>query len=150
MSVRIYPDVVMAQDLSPEHGGSRVDELCEEIHDATKGKKILVITLFERGWISGYPLTVTVCPFLSLSLFARISGWGANKQKVIDAIATQDATTRYYMSIRYPELYEGKTLVKLMSKEFSGDFGTCLEFLSLPSNEAECAMIRKATKVSID
>jgi hypothetical protein len=105
----LYPSVVMAQSLSPDHGGSKVDELCEAIHDATKG-------------------------------------WGANKQKVIDAIATQDATTRYYMSIRYPELYEGQTLHKLMKKEFSGDFGTCLEFLSLPSHEAECAMIRKATK----
>ena len=50
------------------------------------------------------------------------------------------------MAIRYPELYEGKTLHKLMKKEFSGDFGTALEFLSLPPNEAECAMIRKATK----
>jgi hypothetical protein len=103
MPVPLYPEVVLAQTLSPEHGGQKVDELCEEIHDATKG-------------------------------------WGANRQKVIDALATQDSTTRYYMAIRYPELYEGMTLHKLMKKEFSGDFGTALEFLSLPSNEAECAM----------
>ena len=73
-------------------------------------------------------------------------GWGANKQRVIDALATQDATTRYYMSVRYPELFDGLSLAKLMSKEFSGDFGTALEFLALPAHQAECAMIRKATK----
>ena len=109
MTIPLFPDVVMAQDLSPQHGGTTVDELCEDIYRATKG-------------------------------------WGANKQKVIDALATQDTVTRYYMSIRYPELYEGQSLQKLMSKEFSGDFGTALEFLALPPHEAECAMLRKATK----
>lgn len=109
MTISLFPPVVMSQDLAPEHGGSKVDELCEDIYRATKG-------------------------------------WGANKQKVIDALATQDATTRYYMAIRYPELHEGQSLQKLMAKEFGGDFGTCLEFLALPPHEAECAMIRKATK----
>ena len=109
MTVSLYPDVVLSQDLSPDHGGTKVDDLCEAIHDATKG-------------------------------------WGANKQKVIDALATQDVVTRYYMSIRYPELYDGMSLQKLMRKEFSGDLGAALEFLALPPHEAECAMIRKATK----
>ena len=119
MTVSLYPAVVLEQDLSPDHGGSKIDDLCHEIHDATKG-------------------------------------WGANKQKVIDAIATQDATARYYLAIRYGELY-GKdaaadsterirTLQKLMRKEIGGDLGLALESLALPSHMAECAMIRKACK----
>ena len=35
MTVSLYPPVILAQDLSPDHGGSKVDELCQEIHDAT-------------------------------------------------------------------------------------------------------------------
>ena len=42
----------------------------------------------------------------------------ANKQKVIDALATQDCTKRYYISIRYKELYN-QDLYELMNKEFS-------------------------------
>lgn len=99
----------MANDLSPDVGfGSDIDDVCQEIEDATKG-------------------------------------WGANKQKVIDALATKDATERTKISLRYKELH-GKKLVDLMKKEFSGDFGTCLEFLALPPDEMECAMIRKACK----
>lgn len=37
MSIAIYPTVVTENDLSPDHGGSEVDELCEQIYDATKG-----------------------------------------------------------------------------------------------------------------
>lgn len=80
MPIPLYPPIVAENNLAPDHGGSRVDELCEEIHGATKG-------------------------------------WGANKQKVIDALATQDATTRTYLAIRYKELYEIE-LSELMKKEF--------------------------------
>lgn len=106
MTVALYPPIVSTdKTLSPDHGGSDIDTLCQEIHDATKG-------------------------------------WGANKQKVIDALATQDATKRYYMNIRYKELFQ-KDLDELMKKEFSGDFGLALKFLSLPSDRAEAAMLRK-------
>jgi hypothetical protein len=108
MTIALYPDVVLQNDLSPAHGGSTVDELAEDIYNATKG-------------------------------------WGANKQKVIDALATQNSHTRYYMAIRYEELY-GKSLQETMKKEFSGDLGASLEFLALPAHKAECAMIRKACK----
>jgi annexin A13 len=108
MTVTLYPDIVRQNDLAPDHAGSEVDEICERIHDATKG-------------------------------------WGANKQKVIDALATQDATRRTQISVRYKELYD-KELVAVMKKEFSGPFGTAMEFLALPPDKAECSMIRKATK----
>jgi len=37
MTVSLYPPIVSEQNLSPDHGGSKVDELCEDIHKATKG-----------------------------------------------------------------------------------------------------------------
>lgn len=37
MTIPLYPDIVRQNDLSPDHGGSEVDELCQQIHDATKG-----------------------------------------------------------------------------------------------------------------
>lgn len=49
------------------------------------------------------------------------------------------------IATRYPELFK-TPLDELMKKEFSGDFGLTLKFLSLPMNKAEAAMIRKATK----
>ena len=63
---------------------------------------------------------------------------------MIDALATQDATKRFHISLRYKELF-GKDLDELMKKEFSGDFGLALKFLALPMDKAEAAMIRKAT-----
>jgi hypothetical protein len=108
MPIPLYPDMVMRQDLSPDQGfGPEIDELCQTIHDATKG-------------------------------------WGANKQKVADALSTRDATDRYKMYIRYKEMFN-QDLEELMKKEFSGNFGLALRFLALPLHKAECKMIRKAT-----
>jgi Annexin len=73
-------------------------------------------------------------------------GWGADKSKVVKILATRDATERTQIAARYKELNDGKTLVKLMQKEFAGNFGDALELLALPPDQAECAMIRKATK----
>mmetsp|Transcript_5466 Transcript_5466/g.7167 ORF Transcript_5466/g.7167 Transcript_5466/m.7167 type:complete len:344 (-) Transcript_5466:83-1114(-) len=78
-------------------------------------------------------------------------GLGANRQRVIDALATQDPTQRAKISMRYMEMYgddhkKFRNMGDLMKKEFSGDFGRALEFLALPPHESECAMIRKACK----
>ena len=78
-------------------------------------------------------------------------GLGANRQRVIDALATQNPTQRAKISMRYMEMYGSdhkrfKDMSDLMKKEFSGDFGTALEFLALPPHQAECAMLRKACK----
>ena len=37
MTIPIYPDIVTEQDLSPDHFGSEIDDLCQQIRDATKG-----------------------------------------------------------------------------------------------------------------
>lgn len=76
---------------------------------------------------------------------AATKGWGANKQKVIDALATKDPTERTHIYLRYKELYS-KDLKDLMKSEFSGDFGNALQLLSLPPHMAECTMIHKACK----
>ncbi|GKZ00641.1 hypothetical protein MPSEU_001016300 [Mayamaea pseudoterrestris] len=108
MPIPLYPEMVMRQDLSPDHGfGPEIDDCCQQIHDATKG-------------------------------------WGANKQKVVDALAKHNATDRYKLYIRYKELHK-QDLEELMKKEFSGNFGLALRFLALPLHKAECKMIRKAT-----
>lgn len=62
---------------------------------------------------------------------------------MIDALATIDATKRTYVAIRYKELHDIE-LSELMKKEFSGDFGLCLEFLALRPDDAEVKMIRRA------
>jgi hypothetical protein len=55
MPIPLYPEIIAKNDLTPDHFGAEIDDVCEEIFSATKG-------------------------------------WGANKQKVIDALATRDAT----------------------------------------------------------
>jgi hypothetical protein len=37
MTIPIYPEIVMQQDLAPDHFGSEIDDLCQQIRDATKG-----------------------------------------------------------------------------------------------------------------
>mmetsp|Transcript_28086 Transcript_28086/g.78759 ORF Transcript_28086/g.78759 Transcript_28086/m.78759 type:complete len:336 (+) Transcript_28086:72-1079(+) len=107
MTINIYPDIVRQDDLSPDQGfGSDIDDLCQQIQDATKG-------------------------------------WGANKDKTIEALATQDATRRHQISLRYKELFQ-EDLRDLMKKEFSGDLGNALQFLACPADEAECRMLKKA------
>jgi Annexin len=76
-------------------------------------------------------------------------GFGANKQKVIDTLATKDATDRWKLILRYKELYpqdKGGNLAELMKSEFSGDFGSALAMLAMPLDEAECYMVKKAAK----
>jgi hypothetical protein len=52
---------------------------------------------------------------------------------------------RWKIAKRYPELYEKKPLSELFRKEFSGDFGFAMRCLSMPLDEAECYMLKKAT-----
>jgi hypothetical protein len=75
-------------------------------------------------------------------------GMGANKQRVIDTLATKDATARWKLCKRFSELYpqdKKGNLADLMKSEFSGDFGKALTMLAMPLDEAECYMLKKAT-----
>lgn len=71
-------------------------------------------------------------------------GRGADAIAVIEALAHKDATTRHQIIHRYPEMFN-KDLAELMRKEFSGEFGFCMQALALPADAAEVAMIKKAT-----
>eukprot|EP00978_Attheya_sp_CCMP212_P006474 scaffold14838_cov45-Attheya_sp.AAC.2 len=71
-------------------------------------------------------------------------GWGTDESGVIEALATRSPDDRYKISLHYKEIYD-KELKDLMKKEVgSGDFGMALQFLALPSDVAECAMLKKA------
>jgi Annexin len=110
MTIGIYPDVILAQDLSPDKGfGSDIDDACHAIHDACKGI-------------------------------------GANKSKTMAAIATKDGTERWKLAVRYPDLYDGKSLSDLMEKEFRGDFGKAMVMLAMPLDEAEAFMLKTSFK----
>jgi hypothetical protein len=39
----LYPDISSEKNLSPDHGGSKVDELCEQIQYAMKGWGVSLI-----------------------------------------------------------------------------------------------------------
>ena len=59
-------------------------------------------------------------------------------------MANKDANERWKLSRRYKELYD-KPLDELMKKEFKGDFKFGMTCLSMPLDEAECYMLKKAT-----
>jgi len=73
-------------------------------------------------------------------------GWGTRDKDLIAAIGGTLAEDRHKLSLRYPQLYNGQDLRKLMDKESHGHYGTALEFCALGPAVAECAMIQKATK----
>ena len=65
--------------------------------------------------------------------------------RLIKALATKNAETRVKIARTYKTMY-GKELKDVMEKECGGDLGTALEFLSVPLDQAECAMLQKAFK----
>ena len=61
-------------------------------------------------------------------------------------MASQNPEARCKIPIRYKEIY-GKDLKAVMKSECgSRDFGTALQFLAVPPDEAECDMIEKACR----
>jgi hypothetical protein len=62
---------------------------------------------------------------------------------LISALASQNAENRCKIATRYPQLH-GKQLKAVIKSECGGDFGTALQFLSVPTHEMECDMIQEA------
>lgn len=76
-----------------------------------------------------------------------VKGFGTNEDGVIKALASKDAETRTKISVRYPELNDGKSLKAIMKSECgSKNFGMALQFLSVPADVMECDMITRACK----
>ena len=48
MPIPLYPKVILDNDLSPDHGGSEVDDLCQQIQDATKGWGVSLQNVFKN------------------------------------------------------------------------------------------------------
>eukprot|EP00934_Nitzschia_sp_Nitz4_P002354 Nitzschia sp. Nitz4//scaffold11_size288233//82144//83578//NITZ4_000752-RA/size288233-snap-gene-0.11-mRNA-1//1//CDS//3329534008//2354//frame0 len=77
---------------------------------------------------------------------AACKGWGTDELRLIKALAYCTPEERVKVAVTYEQEY-GKTLKKEMKSECGkGDFGTALQFLAVPSDEAECDMIKKACK----
>ena len=65
---------------------------------------------------------------------------------VIRALATKDAETRAKVALRYSQIHS-KSLKDVMRSECGKkEFGTALQFLSVPSHEMECDMVTMCCK----
>jgi hypothetical protein len=66
--------------------------------------------------------------------------------RLIKALAYCSPEERAQVAAKYPKVH-GKSLQKIMRTECGkGDFGDALQLLAVPSDEAECEMIKKACK----
>jgi hypothetical protein len=66
--------------------------------------------------------------------------------RLIKALAYRTPEERCKVAVKYKETH-GKDLKDVMKSECGkGDFGTALQFLAVPSDEAECDMIKKACR----
>jgi hypothetical protein len=71
---------------------------------------------------------------------------GYYDSRLIKALAVLTPEDRCKVAVRYKETH-GKELKKIMKSECGkGDFGTALQLLAVPSDEAECDMIKMACK----
>ncbi|KAL7547117.1 hypothetical protein ACHAWF_010432 [Thalassiosira exigua] len=76
---------------------------------------------------------------------AGTKGFGTDEDALIKALGPLGPAERYHVAKRYEELHD-IGLAKLMKKEASGDFGTALQLLASPIEEAEAAVLKKACK----
>ncbi len=76
---------------------------------------------------------------------AAVKGWGCDKCKLISSLGSTMPEDRLKISLRYKEIFD-KKLKDVIQQETSGDFGTCMKYLSLNPVQAECSMIKDACK----
>lgn len=88
-----------------------------------------------------YPEIDSACE----AIHAATEGFGTDEEQIIKTLGSKNTVERYLIAFRYKEMYE-KELKELMKKENTGDFGFLTQLLSLPAPDAECKIIRKATK----
>lgn len=79
------------------------------------------------------------------AIHTATEGFGTDEEAIIQTLGSKNTIERYLIAYRYKEMY-GKELKELLKSETSGDFGFLLQLLSLPAPDAECKIIRKATK----
>jgi hypothetical protein len=73
-------------------------------------------------------------------------GWGTDEDKLLKALAALTPEDRAKVAVRFQSVKD-KSLKAVVKKETgTRDFGTALQYLSVPLDEAECDMIKKACK----
>ena len=72
-------------------------------------------------------------------------GFGTNEDALITSLGALGPVDRHFVSKHYAEKHD-VSLAKLTEEECSGDFGRTLVLLSLPMDEAEATVVRKACK----
>jgi len=73
-------------------------------------------------------------------------GWGTDEKGLIDVMGSLSPYERLRVIRRYPMMYGGKELEKLMKEECGGDFGDALQLLAVPCDQADAKIIRKSTR----
>lgn len=70
MTITLYPAIVYDNNLSLDHGGSEVDEACEQIYNATKGWGVSGIFL-ASGFLLLLLLLLSLLVYPSETLFTN-------------------------------------------------------------------------------
>jgi len=80
------------------------------------------------------------------SIRKATKGWGADKSELLDVVGGLSPSDRFHVFRRYPEIYGGQDLEKLMKSEVgSNDFGLALQLLTLPNDLADVKIIKQCT-----
>lgn len=79
------------------------------------------------------------------AIYKACKGFGTDEKSLTETFGPLTARDRWLLAKRYPDIYDGKDLYKLIKSETSGNWGTLVQYLACTPEEAECHMIRKAT-----
>ncbi|KAF0693815.1 Aste57867_15254 [Aphanomyces stellatus] len=77
---------------------------------------------------------------------AACAGFGTDEDRLNRILGSLKAGQRYLVSLRYPELHKGRTLLDEVKGETSGDYGKLCQLLAQPLEDAEAQLVRDATK----
>jgi hypothetical protein len=73
-------------------------------------------------------------------------GWGTDEDKLLTVLASMSPEDRVKASVRFQSVKD-KSLKAVVKKEAGKrDFGTALQYLSVPLDEAECDMLKHSCK----
>jgi len=99
-----------------------------------------LIVSFLTHAVFSFPFT------FSQGIYKACKGFGTDELRLIKELALLSPEDRCKVALRYKQVH-GKELKDLMRKECGNrDFGTALQFLAVPPDEAECDMLMKACK----
>ena len=78
-------------------------------------------------------------------IYEACKGLGTDEDKLNEVLGGKTAAERYMIIIRFKQMFD-KELKSLMKSETSGQYGTLLELLCQPLDQAEAQILRDATK----